>query len=313
LSATSSAGSSGVGAGADRGQVGLGRLERVGQGRGVAPVGGVDLGGDDGAGVEVDRVLGLVGEAGAAVLQLGDPGLGSLGEVQSAFDRPLAFALAVEPDQVLGRRRRDPARLGQPLEHLPVALAGVAPHDRAQGGVGLHGRGVDADPLALDQAVLGQPPQHPGEDRLVRLQRQPRAGLAQPRVVGHRLGGAEPQELAQRQAVRAAPLQAALAVDPLEVADQVHAEVAPGRDRWPAPPAGVVGRTLTLGEAVEAGLDQDRLQPVVEGVPGRAWQLRPPTIRSVCRPFCRPSAMPAPAPSRPQRISDPIRQRPVRR
>src|SRR4051812_17959451 len=61
---------------------------------------------------------------------------------------------------------------------------------------------------------------------LVHLERQPRAGLAEPRVVGHPLGGAEPQELAQGQAVGAAPLQAAFALDALEVADQVHAEVA---------------------------------------------------------------------------------------
>ena len=65
-----------VGAGADRRQVGLGRLQRLRQGRGVAPVGGVDRGRDDGPGVEIDRVLGLVGEAGATVLQLGDPGFG---------------------------------------------------------------------------------------------------------------------------------------------------------------------------------------------------------------------------------------------
>ena len=51
-----------------------------------------------------------------------------------------------------------------------------------------------------------------------------------------RLGGAEPQELAQGQAVGAAPFQAALAVDPLEVPDQVHAQVPARRQRRPAPP-----------------------------------------------------------------------------
>ena len=220
-------------------------------------------------------MLGLVGEVRAAVLQLGDPGLGVGRRGPLGVRQPLALPLAVEPDQVLGRRRRDPALLRQPLQHLPVALAAVAAHDRAQGGVGLHGRGVDADPVALDQPVLGQALEHPGEDRLVHLERQPRAGLAQPGVVGHRLGGAQAQELAERQAVGAAPLQAALAVDALEVADQVHPEVAARRQRRPAPLAGVVGRALPLGEAVEPGLDQDRLQPVVEGVPRRARQLRP--------------------------------------
>jgi hypothetical protein len=40
-------------------------------------------------------------------------------------------------------------------------------------------------------------------------------------VIRHRLALAEPQELPQGQAVGAAPLQAALAVDALEVADQM--------------------------------------------------------------------------------------------
>src|SRR3954469_10479320 len=110
---------------------------------------------------------GFVGQAGAAVLQLGDPGLGIGRRGPLRVRQPLALALAVQPDQVLRPRRRDPAPLPQPLQHLPVALAAVAPHDRPQGGVGLHGRGVGPDPLALDQPVLGQPPQHPGEDRLV--------------------------------------------------------------------------------------------------------------------------------------------------
>src|SRR4051794_28401047 len=77
-----------------------------------------------------------------------------------------------------------------------------------------------------------------------------RERVLEPGVVGHPLGGAEPQELAQGQAVGAAPLEAALAVDALEVADQMHAEVAPGRQRRPAAPARVVGRALALGEAV---------------------------------------------------------------
>jgi hypothetical protein len=79
--------------GIDRRQVGFGRLKRLGQGRGVAAVGGVDLGGDDGAGVEVDRVLGLVGEAGAAVLELGDPGLGIARRGPVRVREPLALRL----------------------------------------------------------------------------------------------------------------------------------------------------------------------------------------------------------------------------
>src|SRR5690242_21465013 len=54
------------------------------------------------------------------------------------------------------------------------------------------------------------------------------------------------QELPEREAVRAAPLEAALAVDPLEVPDQVHPEVAARRQRRPAAPARVVGLALLL-------------------------------------------------------------------
>ena len=122
---------------------------------------------------------------------------GSVGEVQSCVGQPLALALAVQPDQVIGRRCRDAALLGQPLQHLPVAFAAVAADDRAQRRIGLHRRGVDADPVALDQAVLGQPLQHPGEDRLVHLERQARARLAEPGMVGHPLAQAQPQELPQ--------------------------------------------------------------------------------------------------------------------
>ena len=131
--------------GIDRRQIGFGRLERVRQGRGVAPVGGMDLGRDDGRGVEIDRMLGLVGQPGTAVLHLGDLGLRVARRGPVLVGQPLALPLAVQPDQVLGRRRRDPALRRQPLEHLPVAFAGVAADDRAQRRIGLHGRGVDTD------------------------------------------------------------------------------------------------------------------------------------------------------------------------
>jgi hypothetical protein len=122
-------------------------------------------------------------------------------------------------------------------------------------------------------------------------------------MVGHRLGGAEPQELAQGQAVGAAPLQAALAVDPFEVADQVHPEVAAWRQRRPPVLAGIVRRALLFGEAVEPGLEQHRLQAVVEDVPRRAGQLHP-ADHQLRLPLALPSQRHArPTPLRPQGIS----------
>jgi hypothetical protein len=47
------------------------------------------------------------------------------------------------------------ALLRHPRQHRAIALARVAPHDRAQRGVGLHRRAVDADLLAVHQAALG--------------------------------------------------------------------------------------------------------------------------------------------------------------
>jgi hypothetical protein len=50
----------------------------------------------------------------------------------------------------------------------------VAPHDRAQRGVGLHRRAVDPDPLALQKTMLSHELQHEAEHLLVRLVRQTR-------------------------------------------------------------------------------------------------------------------------------------------
>ena len=77
--------------GADGGQVGCSGSGRRRQGRGVAPVGGMDLGRDDGAAVRIERMPGPAGQPGAAVLQPGDLGLriGRCSPVQSALDSRL--------------------------------------------------------------------------------------------------------------------------------------------------------------------------------------------------------------------------------
>ena len=73
--------------------------------------------------------------------------------------------------------------------------------------------------MPLHQAALGKARQDPGEHLLVDLERQARAAPAEPGMVGHPVAHPEPEEVPQRQAVGAAPLQAALTVDALEVAD----------------------------------------------------------------------------------------------
>jgi hypothetical protein len=85
----------------DGGQVfGRGR-ERARQGRGVALVGGVHLGRDHRAGVEVQSVLGLVGEMRPAILQLGDLRVRVGRAFPVGVGQLLVLAGAVQPDQVI--------------------------------------------------------------------------------------------------------------------------------------------------------------------------------------------------------------------
>ena len=133
-----------------------------------------------------------------SVLHLRDPGVGVGRTFPVGVRQGLALAPAVKAGEVLGRRRLDPALLRHPRQHRPVALAIVAPHDGAQRGVGLHRRAVDADPLALHQAALGDPLQDPVEHRLVRLVRQTRARARKPGMIGNLLdvrfrGGSDAQ------------------------------------------------------------------------------------------------------------------------
>ena len=109
----------------------------------------------------------------------------------------------------------------------------------------------------------------------MRLVRQTRTRARQPRMIGNFVAVRQPQEVAQRERVRATPRNAALAVDALEIADHVHAEVPPRRQRRRAHPRRVVGLAHPFHENVEPGLLQQLLQPVVERVSRRARHLRP--------------------------------------
>ena len=74
----------------------------------------------------------------------------------------------------------------------------------------------------------------------------------------------------QRQRIRAAPGDAALAIDVLEVADEEHAEVNPWRQaRLPAGLGLFVERgAARFDPAVEAGFGEEFVQLLVERVPG---------------------------------------------
>jgi hypothetical protein len=111
---------------------------------------------------------------------------------------------------------------------------------------------VDPDPLAPDQPVLGRPGRHPVANGTVHRHRQPGARPARPRMVGHPPARRRAQKFPRRQAVRAAPFEATLGADALEIADPAAATGVPGARRRTPPTAPRRGRR------------QQRLQPIVE-------------------------------------------------
>src|SRR3954470_6352025 len=94
-------------------------------------------------------------------------------------------------------------------------------------------------------------------------------------MVRNPVGGLQPEELPERKRIRAPPLDPALAVDPLEGPDHVHAEVPAWWHRGCAHRAGVVRSAGVLHEAVEPGSHQHLLQAVVEDVARGARHLGP--------------------------------------
>ena len=233
-------------------------------------------------------MLRFVGQMRRPILHLRDLRLGVGRALPVGVRQRLALALAVEARQVLGARGVDPALCRHPRQHIAVALAVVAPHDRAQRRIGLHCRAVDADPLALHQAVLGDQLQHKAEHLFMRLVRQTRTRARQPRMIGNLVAVRQPQEVAQRERVRAPPHNAAFAVDAFEIADHVHAEIPPRRQRRRAHPRRVVGLAHLFHERVEPGLLQQLLQTVVERVSRRARHLRPRRHQVVLNPLGPP-------------------------
>src|SRR5210317_1274608 len=148
---------------------GLSHRQGLAKGRGVTLIGWMQFGRHNRACVQVDRMLGLVSKMGRSVLHPGDLGLGIA--LRNLILVRQLLALAVQTHQILGCRRFDTAFLGQMLEHFPVAFTRVAADDVAQRRVGLHGRGIHPNAVALHEAGLGDQRQNPVEDRRVYLMR----------------------------------------------------------------------------------------------------------------------------------------------
>jgi len=130
--------------------------------------------------------------------------LGSVGLFQSAFDSVLPLRLRSN------RARSSALGVSIPLSFaIPVSISRwLSPLSRARSCAAphyLHRRAVDVDPLALHQAVLRNAFQSPAKHLLVRLVRQTRTGPRQPRMIGDLVAVRQPQEIAQREGIRATP------------------------------------------------------------------------------------------------------------
>ncbi len=167
-------------------------------------------------------------QMGAPILHLGDARVAVV-RIDPLLVAPLLFPLAVQSRQIFPRGRLNPGLPGQPFQKLLVALAVVTPHNRAQRRIGFQGGGINANPLAFEQSPVGQQSQYPEEHFPVRVDVDQPARPGDRRMIGHALIQPDSQEPPQTQRVRRPPGNAALGVNPLEVAQQQQAKIDPGR------------------------------------------------------------------------------------
>ena len=228
---------------------------------------------DDRARLHVDRVLSLVGQVRPAVLHLRDLRVRVL-RMRPILVRALLPPLPVEARQLGAGRRRNAGRRRQSAQKRVVAFARIPAHDAPQRRVRLQRRRIDADRLPLEQAGVGYPLQHPGEDRLVRLDVDPAPRPPDRRVVGRGLRQRDVEELPQAQRIGRPPRHRPFRCQAFEVAEQQHPKVAARRQRRTADSVGVELRALRLDEGIEAGLVEHAVQSFVERVARGPCQVR---------------------------------------
>ena len=148
-------------------------LSRFGQrlldGRRVALVGALHRDRDDGARLQIDRVLRLVGEMRPAVLHLRDLGV-RIVRMRPVVIRALLLAFPIDPRQVGARGCSNARRVDELRQKLLIALAAVSPNDAAQCRVGFQRRRVNADRLPLHQAGRAQALEQPSKDGPMRFE-----------------------------------------------------------------------------------------------------------------------------------------------
>ena len=269
LSATTSAGASGSTPSGTRSITASKLRLRLGQRlrnrRRVAFVRSLNRDCNQGARIQVDRMLGLVGQMRATVLHLRDLRVG-IGRARPVLVRGLVATTAIQPRQRGPRRSPDPGLLRQPRQEFVVLLSRVAPHDATHGGIRLQRGRVDAYRLALQQMLPGENCLHPREDLAVRLHVDQPARARDRRVVRRRLAQAKSEKAPNRQRIRGTPGDPPFRVQSLEVPEQQEPEVTSGRQARSAHAICVKLLTQPLGEPVEATRFQQYVQSPVERV-----------------------------------------------
>ena len=174
-----------------------GRNQRRSTGRRISFIGVLHGHANDSARLQIDRMLGFVGEMPAAVLHLSD----------LVVVRAFLLPFSIEARQVRPRRRLDARGLRQLDQEVVIALARIALHNTAQGGVRFQRRGIDPDRLASHQPGVGEPLQVPREDRVMGFDVDQPARARDRRMSGGTSGSTKPRnsrsanESAARQAI----------------------------------------------------------------------------------------------------------------
>ena len=253
------------------------------QRRGVRLVRLVQLRRHHRARLDIDHVLGLVPEPGAAILQSHDARVGVGRRGPLLVGRLLPLALPIHLPRLFGRRRRHPLRLAQFLQVGGVVIARVLAHDRLHRRVRPQVGRIDARHLAAQETLRLHDPQHQPKHLVVHRTVEARAHPRQRRMIRHPLVHLHPEKRAQRERVRAPPLEPALRLDPFEVPHEEHPKVHARRDRRSTRlVVRLEGRRAQrLHPAVERGLLQQLVERLVKPMARR------PRQRRTCNPHRR--------------------------
>jgi hypothetical protein len=238
----------------------------------VALVGALHGDGDNRARLKIDSMLGFVSQMRAPVFHLRDLRIGIPG-MRPVLVRRLLLALAVQPRQVLTRRRLDARGLREPRQKLLIGFRGVPAHDAPHRSVRFQRRRVDRDGLAFQQAGLDQPLLHPGKYGAMGFHVDQAPRPRNRRVVGRRLVKRQPNETADGQGIGGTPCDAALRVDAFEVSDEQQSEILAWHQARTPHDRSIEPATPILHEPIEVVCVQHGVQSRVEGMPRRRRQV----------------------------------------